>query len=306
MKTINRILPLIFSVFFIASVHAANLQTPSSSTESLNSVVAVVNDGVITQSQLNQSIASAKQQMIAGGNPHAVSDTKLRGILLQQLIDQKLQLELAQRAHMTVTDAQVELAIQHIAASNHLTIAQLKDKLHQQNLHFAAYKKTIHDQILLHQVEQNAVGEKVHVTPQDIQTVLAQYKTQMKTQQSLHVIDILSSTKVQAQNIIMQLKKGANINSVAPNNTTDLGWQTANTLPTVFLQQLSTMQTGDVAGPIQAPNGFHVIKLVAVKGQTAALPTKEQLQNMAYEMKMQKEVKIWLKTLRKTAYIKIT
>lgn len=207
MKTINRILPLIFSVFFIASVHAANLQTPSSSTENLNSVVAVVNDGVITQSQLNQSIASAKQQMIAGGNPNAVSDTKLRGILLQQLIDQKLQLELAQRAHMTVTDAQVELAIQHIAASNHLTIAQLKDKLHQQNLHFAAYKKTIHDQILLHQVEQNAVGEKVHVTPQDIQTVLAQYKTQMKTQQSLHVIDILSSTKVQAQNIIMQLKK---------------------------------------------------------------------------------------------------
>lgn len=306
MKQTSIILSLFFSIFLILSARAADASMPAASAENLNSVAAVVNNDVITQIELNQAIKAAKQQIAVSSVSNAINDAKLRSIILQQLIDQKLQLELAKRANITVTDAQVMQAIQNIAASHQLTVLQLKNKLKQQNLNYAAYLKMVHDQILLRQIEQSAVGNTIQITPQDIQNALAQYQSQMKTQQTFHVIDIVMRTKDKAQATLLQLNKGADINVIAPNNTTDLGWQTANTLPSIFLTQLTTMQSGDIAGPIQAPNGFHVIKLMGVRGQSMAQPTKAQLQNMAYAMKMQKAVEKWLVDLRKTAYIKIT
>src|SRR3990167_4747348 len=148
-----------------------------------------------------------------------------------------------------------------------MTLAQLKAELAQRHLSYTAYEKMIHDQMLMRQVEQSAVGNQVRLAPEDTQNALAQYQAQIKNQQSFHVIDIVKNTQAQAEKVMGELKNGADIKSVAPNSTTDLGWQTSNTLPSIFLQQLSNMQTGDVAGPIQAPNGYHVIKLVGVQGQ---------------------------------------
>ena len=112
---------LFFGVFFSAGVLAQNL----------NSVVAVVNDTVITQSELNNAVAKAKQQMAASRNPKAIDDGKLQKIVLQQLIDEKIVLELAKRAKMTITDKQVNDAIQHIADDNHISVTQLKQALAQ-------------------------------------------------------------------------------------------------------------------------------------------------------------------------------
>src|SRR3990167_3321266 len=119
----------------------------------------------------------------------------------------------------------------------------------------------IHKQILLHEVQQKAVAEKVgSVTQADLQKASAMYQSQVGAQKQYHIIDIVVPTKQQAQQIMMQLKNGTAIDKVAPKETTDLGWQTQNTLPTLFLQQLSSMKQDDIAGPIQAPNGYHVIQ----------------------------------------------
>lgn len=271
----------------------------------LNSVVAVVNSDVITQSELNHGIASAQQQLAASPNPSAINKMQLRKMVLQQLIDDKLVLELAKQANITVTEHQVSQAIQHIAAGNQMTVAQLQAALKQQNANWAAYRKMIHKQLVIHQVQQHAVGAHVQITAQDKQKARAEYQSAMQTQQQFHVIDIVADTKKDAQQILAQLHKGANINTVAPKSTTDLGWQTAQTLPTIFVQPITTMKAGDLAGPIQAPNGFHIIQLAAVRGQATTAPSKAQLQNMAYEIALQRAVKKWIVQLRKTAYIKI-
>jgi len=64
------------------------------------------------------------------------------------------------------------------------------------------------------------------------------------------------------------------------------------------------MQTGDISKPIEAPNGYHILKLVGTHSPSGA-PTKEQLQNIAYQMQFQKAVEKWMKEIRKTAYIKV-
>jgi peptidyl-prolyl cis-trans isomerase SurA len=295
MKRVNVILALIFSVFFMQLAIAS---------QPLNSVVAVVNSEVITQSDLNHGMAMAQKQL-AASNAN-ISQTKLRHMVLQQLIDEKLILQIAKQTHITVSDAQVTQAIQHIAAANHATVAQLQSAIQQQGMNFNAYRKMIHKQILIHQVQVNAVGPHVKITAQDKQKALQAYQSATQPQQQFHVIDILASTQTDAQKIMAQLKKGANVNTVAPKNTTDLGWQTVNTLPNIFVQRLSTMKTGDVAGPIQAPNGFHVIQLAGVRGQATSTPNKAQIQNMAYQLALQRAVKKWMVQLRKTAYIQMS
>lgn len=299
MKTNNILFRLFFSIFFIFLTHEAI------AAESLDSIVAVVNNGVITQSELSSGIAQAKQQLAASPTPNAVSDDQLRKMVMQQLIDQKLQLQLAAQAHMTVSDAKVMETISNIAAQNHITLDVLKNKLRQQGVSYIKYKKNIHDQLLIQQVEQSAVGGDIHIKPADLQNALEQYRARTSSQQMLRVIDINMPTLQQAQKIAVQLKNGGNPDKLAPNNTKDLGWRNENTLPTLFLQQLSHMSTGDVAGPIQAPNGFHVLKLVGERGNQSQSLTKTQLQNIAYQIKMQSAVEKWLKTVRKTAYIKI-
>lgn len=296
---------LIFSVFFISASIAANTNLAAASSENLDRVVAVVNSSVITRNELDAAMTQASKQLAASANPNAVSDTKLKQLVLQQLIDEKLQLELAERAKITISDKQVTQAIQRIAQGYQLTLPQLKEKLQQEGMSYTAYRKMIHKQLLVHQVQQSAIGNKVTVTPADVDAVLAQYQAQSKNQQAFNVIDIVVDTKQHAEQIIGQLKNGADINTVAPNNTKDLGWKTAETLPSLFLQQLESMQTGDVAGPIQAPNGFHVIKLMGMHGN-GTTPTQAQLKNMAYQMQFQKAVEEWMKTIRKTAYVKIT
>jgi peptidyl-prolyl cis-trans isomerase SurA len=227
-------------------------------------------------------------------------------MVLQQLIDEKLMLDLAKQANITVTDAQVNTAIAHIAAGNHMTVAQMHAALKQHGMSYTAYRKMIRKQLLIHEVQQHAVGAHVKITPQDMQHAQAAFQSAAQTQQQFHVIDILAGSKADAQHIIAKVNKGANINTVAPKNTTDLGWQTANTLPTLFEKQLTHMKTGDVAGPIQAPNGYHVIALTGVRGQATAVPNKAQIQNVAYQIALQKAVKKWMVQVRKTAYIKIT
>ena len=159
--------------------------------------------------------------------------------------------------------------------------------------------------MLLQKAEESAVGGQIHVTASDIKNALKQYRAHVGNQQMLHVIDVNVPTKEQAQQIAVQLKNGMDPNKIAASNTKDLGWQTQNTLPTLFLQQLTHMSPGDVAGPIQAPNGFHVLKLVGERGNQSASLTNVQLKNIAYQMKMQKAVEKWLQKVRKTAYIKI-
>ena len=170
---------------------------------------------------------------------------------------------------------------------------------------FSEYQNIIRKQIIVHQVQQAMVGNKVHVSDQDIALARKQFQAmQAGMQRQYHVIDIVSDTKKDAEKILAELKSGKKIDAVAP-NAKDLGWRTADALPTLFLEQLKNMQSGDVAGPIQAPNGFHVIQLAGIQGNTGTEPTKEVLQNIAYQIAFQKEVKKWLVELRKTAYIKI-
>lgn len=309
----------IISFMLIANLALANnkLPTPSTSslpkphtiTQNLDGIAAVVNDDVITQSELSAAIERIKKQMIASGAKD-INNAELKNNVLQQLINQKLLMQLAKRANISVDDKQVDQAIAHIAKANHLSVKQLEGKLKSQGMSLAEYKKEIKKQITLHQVQMSAVSQDIQVTDEDVAKFLKKYKDKVAQAKQYHVLDLHIDASTadkkalsKAKQLMVSWKKG----KLSSSNITDLGWQSAKTLPTIFLDQLAHMKKGDIAGPIAAPNGFHIIKLVGTKSHAPSkMPSDAQIKNMIFQQKSQKAVEKWLKKIRKSAYIKIT
>ncbi len=250
----------------------------------INRIIAIVNNGVITQVELNHAVAQAKHQIALHGLTPP-SQRILERKVLQNLILQKIAIQLAKLNHITVSPAQVDAAIASIASRNHLSLTKMKSALKEQGLDYQQYRKSIRQQMLVNQLEQKAVASSIMVTPSEIDNYLAQREKlgapnkQYKVEHILLPLPLhptpqsIQKTRQQANKIMtllsgnMSFKQAALKFSQAPDAMEggDLGWKTLNQLPTVFVQAVKNLKPGQIAGPIQNDTGFHIIKLVAVK-----------------------------------------
>jgi peptidyl-prolyl cis-trans isomerase SurA len=265
--------------------------------QALDAVVAVVNSEVITQSQLDKQVAVAKQQIFAA-NAAMPSATQLRQQALDQLINTRLQLQIAKKANMTVSDDQVDQAIAQIAARNGMTVSLLQQRITQQNMSFADYRNEIKTEMLISQVEQSQVAPQVSITDQEIKDALDKLKTQpqaMLNQQTspnaqYHVVDIVmplsdkpSPAEIKkAQHYAAKLLSQLQQNKISQQSLThdssiqinDLGWRPLAQVPDLFINTVQNLSPGKYSALLRAPNGFHIIKLVSKSGGQTAMSTQ--------------------------------
>jgi peptidyl-prolyl cis-trans isomerase SurA len=296
---------------------------PKTSVIPLDRIVAVVNNDIITQMQLDQQFNVAKNQLQSENAP-LPSDAQLKKQVLQQLIDHTLQLQAAHRAGLDVNIIEADKAIAVIAKRNHLTLDQLRQALAQQGMSYDTYRKQIRDQVLISKLQQGAFGSSINITQQDINNFTKSGQNTNQAANQYHLRDILvpipatpspaqvDATRAKANELIKQLRAGADFEKTAiaqsgdtqALNGGDLGWRHLAELPPLFAQQVVNMKTGEIAGPIRAPNGFHILKLVEVKINAQKL-SQAQIRELIFERKMQEKVQAWLQKLRQDAYIKI-
>jgi peptidyl-prolyl cis-trans isomerase SurA len=148
MKTLRH-LSIILIIFMGLWTETACAQASVTTTVTpLDKIVVVINNDVITQSQLDKRMAMVRQQMQAAGAPLPDAAT-FRAHVLDQLIDQKLILMVAQHNNIKVTDVQLDKAINDIAARNHMTPQQLQTAVGQQGMTYAQFRKQINKEWLL-------------------------------------------------------------------------------------------------------------------------------------------------------------
>ncbi len=252
----------------------------------LDQVVAVVNDEVITQSQLDKAVITAKKELKASNTPVPAQKT-LEKQVLNQLIDRNIELQMAKRFGLEVTQADLNKAISDVAKRNHASMSQLKNMVESNGVSWKDYRQQIKDQLIIQKVLGEAVGSRIQITDQEIKNVMDSPEYQNKKISEYRVSDILislpdepSSAQLHqadktADQILAELKKGVSFKQLAAANSSsntalsggDLGWRSLEELPTVFANKLETMKVGEVAGPIRTGNGLHVIKLVDVKSK---------------------------------------
>jgi len=312
MKLVAKI-GLIFIGFFLFSTLWA---TPSSVVP-LDKVVAIVNNSVLTQNQLNEAIEEFKQQLQATGQPIPTPEV-LRQEALNKAISELLQLQVAQHAKITVTDVEVTNTIQQIAEQNHLSLEQLKEALQQQGINYTAYCTQIHDQLVIQRVQQQALAGKVHISDAEVKAYWKKAPTPNNEQASYRLDDLLvplpenaspaevTAATQQANELLQRAKKGIKFSDLATGSVQhiDLQWRTLKELPDVFANAIKNLNIGDATGPIRAPNGLHILRMLDAKDHTATM-TEAQAKQKALQQKVQEETDKWVMELRKSAYIKI-
>ncbi|MBA2651104.1 MAG: peptidylprolyl isomerase [Tatlockia sp.] len=251
----------------------------------LDKVVAIVNDGVITASELDSQVAILKKQLQAK-QMQLPTDVVLRKQVLQHLIDVDLQLQLAKHNDITVDGTELNNAIAKIASNNHLTLTQLREEIGKQGLTWRDFRENIRKEILISRVQQKAINTDVSVSADQVEDYLKTSKNDEKTKQSFHVQNIviplaeeptteqLKKASQKANDLLAKIKRGDDFNRLAIAESSgefaleggDLGERHLAELPEIFAKQVVNMSVGQVVGPIRTGNGFQLIKLVAISG----------------------------------------
>lgn len=289
-------------------VFAAN--APENS-QPINRIVAIVNNTPITQTQV--------QQLIQSSPPAPGTQQPTEQMAVEALINQTLQMDIAKKAGITVTDADAEKAIASIAASNHMTVEQMKSKV-TQTMSWANYLNEIKKQMLLNKVQQQAVQGKVNVSDAQIAAFVKEHGDELGAQTKYQYSDMLIPTSDQVSNaqalafakqIEQAWKPGmqlASLTTKVPAANASMAqtmqWQTPDNIPDVFLSALNTMKSGTLSQPIPAGNGVHILQL-AQKQMASSAELKQRANEVLMQQAFMKAVKNWVTSLRKSSYIKI-
>lgn len=279
--------------------------------EDVDSVIAVVNDDVITVSEVATSVAAAKKRLQSSTGPKP-TDEQLTSAVLHHMIDLRLQLQLAKKWQITKTEQDVDNAILHIAERNNLTEAQLKSSIHKQGRTFRDFRQELKDQLVLNDVQQRALGPNLRITDSQVKQFMQTFDSETKQFLLRDVLvrlpndDPTSAQKKQALAKAKQLSslmlKDKTLPASADVGVQDMEWRRQDELPDLFLLAIKGLQPGQVSAPILAPNGYHVVKIVDRRSQPL---TQAQAQQMLMQKRFAQAYPEWIKKLRKDAYIRI-
>lgn len=308
---------LCISFFCITVPAKQSLPTPNDTpVQPLNRIVAIVNNEVITQIELNRALLGAEQQLRKRRMPLPDHET-LKKQVINNLVNMKLQLQIAKKNNITASNKEVNAAIARIASHNKLTVKVLKNELKKEGLSYQSFRKQIRDQLIISKIQQKAVGPMVKVTQEEVDNYRKKHQAEINPTK-YHIANILipvsdtatpkeiQAAKEKANALLKKLRGGASFDDAMNDypGSDDLGWRNLNDLPTLFAKQVKKMKVRAVAGPLKAPNGFHIIKLLSIRHNKPKL-TNEQIQNIIYQQKFQKKLEEWLAQLRHSSYVHI-
>jgi peptidyl-prolyl cis-trans isomerase SurA len=285
----------------------------------LDHIVAVVNDEVITQREFNQAYVTIKNQL--AHSPYGVpAKDKLQKQVLDQLIDRKLQLQIAKQASIAISDEELTQTIKTIASDNHISVQALFNKVKQEGMSVTKYRDEIKDQLTIQKLQQREFAASVTISPKEIDNFLRNQHLTDTREKSYHVIDYLipvaenaSSTninnaKIGAHKLITALGQNKSTQPFAKSyqlQNNDLGWRKLSELPSAFTAPVAQLSVNGIAGPIQTGNGYHILRLVAEKriGQGVPALTRKQAERFVFQQKFAEAAQTWVSKLRNQAFI---
>ncbi|MGA1189632.1 MAG: peptidylprolyl isomerase, partial [Pseudomonadales bacterium] len=253
----------------------------------MDEIAAIVDEDVVTRSEIDNRLKTIKAQ---AKNPAALpSDRILREQIVERLIIEKLQLQVARRAGVRVSDAELNDAMKRIAEQNQLTLESFRRALEQDGLSYNDMRQQVEQEIIIGRVQQGIMNSRIEISTDEIEDFLATDAGQELTADEYRIGHILipigsdpsresiAQAKSEAEAVVAALQSGENFQSLAMEKSAgqnaleggDLGWRKPNALPTLFADIAVDMKVEDIRGPIRSSSGFHVIKLLQRRGATA-------------------------------------
>lgn len=259
----------------------------------LDEVIAIVNEDVILASDVNTLTISVKARATKAGQT-LPSQAVLTQQALDKLIIDSLQLQMAKKMGMRISNAQLEDTLNNIARGNDQTVEQLRQSVVADGGDFSAYKEEVRTQLLTNEVQRMQMRRRITISDQDVDNLLAIINEQGQKNLQYRVNHIMLRVPNEADNATMEtlqakiadikekLTAGESFSSLALALSAgpkaldggDWGWMNINEMPTLFSEAVTNAKKGDIIGPIRSGAGLHIIKVTDMRGVETVL-TKE-------------------------------
>ena len=282
----NAILGLL--ILLLPSVMAA-APAPLEATGEIDRILVIVNDDVITDTELANRLAETKKQLVLE-KIKTPPDNMLRKQLLDRMVLERLQLQLAVQTGIRIGESEVDQAIETIARRNNLSVENFRKALAKSGMDVAAYRAQTRDQLTIQQLLEREINNRVNVTDNEVSHFLENPQSRADMDVTYHLSHILigipesaspeaiQAAKKRAEDILRQLKAGADFEQIAVSYSQgadalkggSLGWKKPGELPELFLGALKSMSPGDISETLRSPNGFHILKLNDKRGAAQA------------------------------------
>ncbi len=250
----------------------------------LDRIVAVVNDDVIMQSELESKVRTISQQLQQQGSQLPPASVLERQVL-DKLIQNRIQLQIAEKTGIKVDDESLNRTISNIAAENKVSLTQFRNILEQDGYNYEQFREDIRNEITLSQLRRRQVENRIVVTEKEIDNFLANQEHQGSIQTEVlisHILlalpseatsDEVEQVKLVATQVRDDLLAGADFAETAKavsdggnaENGGDLGWRKLEEIPSLFADYIPDMKKDDISELIQSPSGFHIIKIKEIK-----------------------------------------
>ena len=257
--------------------------------QAVDRIVAVVNEDVITQNDLNDRVGLITRQLTRQGGQLPSKDVLTQQIL-EKMINDLLQVQLAKETGIKVDDATLDRTIERIAQENNLSMTDFRTTLERDGVKYAKFREDIRQEIVLARLREREVEKDIVVTDAEVETELAREKKESSAEAEYNISHVLVLVPAQATPdqveqrrrkamlALSELRRGAPFAQIAAtySDAPDalqggaLGWRSSARLPSLFLDVLNKLKAGEVSDILRSPNGFHIVKLLEKRGKAAA------------------------------------
>ena len=274
-------------VFFLQGQQLAFGQTRELATKGvlLDRVAAVVNDGVVLNSELDDQVVAIGERLRAQ-KLELPPQNILRQQVLERLVLQEIQAQRAAHAGLKVPDDALNSALSEVAERNKIPLSQLPEALAQQGIDYASYREEMRKELTLGLLRQRDVLQRISITPREVDQFLAKQANTPSENNQYNVSHILiavgqaatpqqlEEASKRAEDVAKRAQGGEDFAklAVAYSNAQTaldggaLGWRKGNELPTFLTDMVVRLKPGQVSDPLRTPTGFHIIKLNEVRG----------------------------------------
>ncbi|SNT08342.1 periplasmic chaperone for outer membrane proteins SurA [Pseudomonas nitroreducens] len=256
----------------------------------LDRVVAIVDNDVVMQSQLDQRLREVRATIQKRGAP-LPPEHVLTQQVLERLIIENIQLQIGDRSGVRITDEELNQAMGTIAQRNNMSLDQFRAALAHDGLSYDEAREQVRREMIISRVRQRRVAERIQVSEQEVQNFLASDLGKIQLSEEYRLANILipvpdsaspetvQAAARQAQEMYQQLKQGADFGQLAVSRSAgdnaleggEIGWRKAAQLPSPFDSMVGTLAVGDVTEPVRTPGGFIIIKLEEKRGGSKML-----------------------------------
>lgn len=247
-------------------------------TQPLDRIVAVAEDDVILQSELDLAVKNVEQQYRTNPQQLPPHDALERQVL-ESLIVLRLQVQRAQDTGIRVSDAEIDQAVQNVAAHNKIDVNQLRESLQRDGSSYTDFRKSLRDQLVVQQMQHRVVQNQTNVSDSEVDILLASDSLKAGEVHLQHILigipDGASAEQIQAahdkaETVRKEIVDGMDFTAAAIRYSSardalqggDLGWRRYDEVPEAFANLVEGMKDGDVSQPLHGPSGFHIVKLV--------------------------------------------